>query len=137
MEVDLTGTFSNIPIGFVLVEDIRSYIHVKLDEFSHHGKILDLWIEKVIAKSSQVKLEFKTLVEKRLNTWHDFLNFCHDEKWVRLALSRFHNEFMWLDQTHLITKDLMRAITSLSDFGDIPSLKLAREDAFTAYFSLF
>lgn len=41
-------------------------------------------------------------------------------------MSRFHVEFLWLAQTHLITKELMRAITSLSDFDDIPTSKLAR-----------
>lgn len=41
-------------------------------------------------------------------------------------MSRFHDEFLWLDQTYLITKKLMRVITILSDFGASFVLKLAK-----------
>lgn len=126
MEIDLASTFSNIPVGVVLVADIRAYIHAKLDEFSHHGKLLNLWTNKMMRNNLEVKLEFKTLVEKKLNTWNDFPNFCYENKWIRIAMSQFHDEFLWLDQTYLITKELMRVITGLSDYRAIPIPKLSK-----------
>lgn len=59
METDPTKTFCNIPVGVVLAEDIWSYIHVKLDEFTNHGKMLSLWIDKIMGNNLEVNPEFK------------------------------------------------------------------------------
>lgn len=126
IEIDLVGAFSNIPIRVVLAKDVRSYVHVKMEEFGHHGKMLDLQTEKMINEHNQVNPEFDNLVKKNLNTWNNFPNFYYDEKWVKIAMSKFHDGFIWLDQTHLITKDVMRAIIGLSDSGEILKLKFAK-----------
>lgn len=80
----------------------------------------------MINKHSQVRPEFTTLDEKRLDTWNNFLDFFYEEKWVRIAMSRFYDEFMWWDQIHHITKNVMKAIIGLSDSREIPPPKCTK-----------
>lgn len=46
-----------------------------------------------------------------------------EPKQVQYILRRMHDEFMWLDKPHNITKSAIKAVTCLSSVGEIPALR--------------
>lgn len=86
-EIDITGALSFVSSGVLLVEDIFSYIHCKLEELG------DKFIRNKFKGSSdndQLKAEFLPLKTKGLANVVDFPDYFHD-KWVRYVLIRVHD----------------------------------------------
>lgn len=72
---------------------------------------------EMIGDDFEIKPEFWTLAEMKLNVWNDFPNFYLDEKWVRIEMRRFYDEFVCLEESFQITKNVMNIVTGLNDSG--------------------
>lgn len=73
----------------------------------------DLRHKLIKEKHITYKLEYKYIAKKGLDISKDFLDFCGDHKWVRISLSRIHDDVMYLDKPYKITKDAIRAMIGL------------------------
>lgn len=91
LSVDPLGAFFGTPIGVLAIEDIRTYIHGKIEEVSPH-RLSILWTNELGEDDDIPKPEYKTLSEKTLDVWHKFLNFENQEKYIRMVLSRIHDQ---------------------------------------------
>lgn len=40
-----------------------------------------------------------------------------------MEISRFHNTFLWLDDSHFLTKEVMKRVTRLNDTSILPKEK--------------
>ena len=92
MEDDSEGAFSQTPHGVLHVEDIRAYIHGKLEIIGNTQIIRDL---RDIMEEGEFKSEFAKL--KDLNIFQLFKFYEFDEpKWIKIILSRIHDQFIWM-----------------------------------------
>lgn len=121
VEDDPSGTFSSVANRVLNVEDIRAYIHCNIDELGS-AQMLKLYTQHMIDGMGNLKLEFKLIEEKGFTQFIKFLVFDEPE-WVRYILSRMHDEFMWLDKPHKITKSAIKAVTCLSLVDEVPTLR--------------
>lgn len=46
-------------------------------------------------------------------------------------LSQMHDEFMWLNKPYNIMKNAIRVVTSLCSSGELPSLKVVKNEIVT------
>lgn len=89
----MTGALSSVPSSVLLVEDIHSYIHCKLEELGDKFIRNDL---KGLCVNDQLKLEYLPLKTKGLSNVVDFPDMFHED-WVKYVLSKVHDQFLWLE----------------------------------------
>lgn len=77
-----------------------------------------------------MKLEFKTLEDKKIVQFAKFPIFEEDE-WVRYMLISVHDEFIWLDVPFKITKEAICVVTRLNSIGRLLVLKSVKNDKVT------
>lgn len=78
-------------------------------------------MEKLTRDKFSLNIEYQNLVTKKLDVWKWFPILYH--KWVRMALSRFHDKFVWTEMSNMITKEVIREVTGLCSTKPIPVLK--------------
>lgn len=102
---DSTGAFSKIPDGMMYVEDVRAYIHCILEDLGIKG-IKSLYQSMILGSSGTIKPKYKEIEDLGLFGILYILEF--KDEVIRYILSRFHNEFMWLDRPYMITKEAIK-----------------------------
>ena len=112
---DPVGAFSCIPDNILHVEDICGYIHYKMESIGDADIYKDL--EKICKNDLSLKPEYARL--ERLNLvkkmfYTDFEN----EEWVRIVLSRVHDDLLWLKESFVcIDDDLIHKVTGFPNKG--------------------
>lgn len=107
-EPDDKTTFSLIPDRVLLVEDVKFFTKCQVEELGH-VEIKDTYDElctdgKLDSKYEHIKIKGLT---EALTYPHVF-----KAQWVKLVLSRVHDDFMWLEeQPFKITKEIIHLIT--------------------------
>lgn len=114
------GEFSSVSYDVLHNEDIRAYIHCDVEELGN-ANMLTLY-NKHLANLRNLKSKHKILHDKGLVKFIYFLIF-DEAKWVRYILTRVHDEFIWLDRQHKITKKAIQAVTCLSGTSEVPKLR--------------
>lgn len=94
MENDPAGALSSVSYGVLHVEDVRSYIHYKLEGLGMIAIFNQFWT--LCDKQGVLKDPYRRVVDKG---FHHVLNFLDEfeEDHIRYVLSRIHDQFMWLD----------------------------------------
>jgi hypothetical protein len=102
MEDEPEAAFSQNPHGIFHVEDIRAYIHCKIEIIGNAQIIRDL---RDMMEEGELKHEFTKL--KDLNIFQMFEFYEFDElEWIKIILSIIHDKFIWMgDQSTMIRKD--------------------------------
>lgn len=74
-----------------------------------------------------MKDDFRRVTDKG---FHRALNFIDDfkEEHVRYVMSRIHDQFMWLDRPHKITKEAIHTVSGLWSTGEFPILRSISKD---------
>lgn len=74
-----------------------------------------------------LKEQYKIIADKG---FHYAINFLDDfdNELVRFILSRIHDQFMWLDQPHKITKEAIHAVTIFYSTGEVILLRSMPKD---------
>lgn len=124
-ETDPVGTLSSVPYGVLHMEDVRSYIHCKLEDLGIFA-IFDQ--DRLMCdKEGILKEQFRWVTDKG---FHHALNFLDnfEEEHVRYVLIRIHDHFMWLDKLHNITKEAIHVIIGLWATGEVPILRSIPKD---------
>jgi hypothetical protein len=100
------------------VEDIRAYIHCKLEIIGNAQIIRDL---SDMMDDGELKLEFFKLKDLKKFQMFEFYEF-DEQEWIKIILSRIHDQFIWMgDQPSLINKDLIHTVIGLRREGTIPT----------------
>lgn len=63
---DLDGAFSHILYGVLKTQDVRSYIHVKIEEYNHM-KWNEVWFNELTGEDFNLKLDYEVLIEKNVD----------------------------------------------------------------------
>lgn len=118
MKEDPEGALSQTPHGVLHVEDIRAYIHSKMEIIGNAQIIRDL---SDMMDDGELKPEFAKLKDLKKFQMFEFYDF--DElEWINIILSIIHDQFIWMgDQPSLINKDLIHVIIDLSRERTIPT----------------
>jgi len=80
MEVDLDGAFLEVPYGVMHEEDIRTYIHVALDE-NNDSKLREFNMNHLCGGDCILKEEYKALEKKKFMQYIEFPSFA-ENSWV-------------------------------------------------------
>lgn len=120
IETDPAGALSSVPYGVLHVEDIRSYIHCKLEDLGTFA-IFDQY-RTLCDKQGVIKDQFRRVTNKGFHHAMNFLDEFEGDH-IRYVLSKIHNQFMWLDRAHKITKEDTHAVTGLWATGEVPVLR--------------
>lgn len=107
IEDDPLGAFLHIPYGVLPIEDIREYIYGSMDENSPRN-FRNVWASDLVDENFTLKPRYKAPDDKKLDVCEWFPNFFYDNKWIKMSLSRIHDQFVWNDMLHMITKEVMR-----------------------------
>lgn len=112
--------FSFVPYKVFHNEDIRAYIHCNIKEFGNLD-MSSLYAKHMVDDFENLKSDFKNLESKGFIQFVHFSVFDKPE-WVRYVLSQIHDEFLWLDKSHKITKKAIEAVTYLNATSKVPGL---------------
>lgn len=120
-EINMIDALSSVPSIVLLVEDIRSYIHYKLEELGEKFIRKEF---KGLCVNDQFKVEYLPLKTKGLSNAIDFPDQSHFN-WVRYVLSKVHDQFLWLEAQALIkiTTDVIQRVTRFSAIGEALNLR--------------
>lgn len=129
VDTEPLGAFSSMSYGVLHIEDIREYVHANIKDLGS-VQLFELYSNPIVQEDFTVKLEFKTLVEKKFAQFAKFPIFEEDE-WVHYILSKVHDEFMLIDTPFKITKEAICVVTSLNSFGRLLVLKSMKNDDVT------
>lgn len=55
-----------------------------------------------------------------------------EAKWILYILSHVHDEFIWFDRPHKITKKVIQVVIGLAEIGKVPSLRKVSNDTVIA-----
>lgn len=78
--------------------------------------MIDIWKNELIRDDFLIKPEYANIVAKKLDQWNYFPNFSSTiDKYVKIALIRMHDKFLWNEKPHLITKEVIRVVIRLCD----------------------
>lgn len=99
--------FSKIPKGV-------AYIHCNVEELDSE-EVLKIFKTIIYDENGNVKPEHKVIETLGFVEILDIPEF--PKEVVRIVLSRVHGEFIWLDSICKITKEAIRAVTSLPSIG--------------------
>lgn len=110
---DPTGAFSQVLENVLHVEDIRGYIHCKIESID------DLEIQKDLERMCNNDLSLRPkhrFLERLKLVKHMFYTNFDKNKWTRIILSRVHDDLLWLgDVIICIDNDLIYKVTGLSN----------------------
>jgi hypothetical protein len=67
-----------------------------------------LWLVELTREIYILKLAYNVLKKMKLDIWDKVPNFSFEEKCIIIALSRFHDKFVWIDKSHEITREKNR-----------------------------
>lgn len=126
MEDDPRSAFSFVPYSVLHIEDIRVYIHYPIEELGRNH-ILNLYNNQLSAKSLMLKPKFQGLENKGFAQFIRFSLF-YEVEGIWFIFNRVHNEFIWLDKAHNITKFVIQALIGLCAFRELMSLKAVKND---------
>lgn len=100
---------SGVPNGVLHVEDVRSFCHYKLQDLG--VAVIYEQYRSLCNEQGRLKEQFRSVVDKG---FHHAINFIDnfDDELVRFVLSCIHDQFMWLDRPHKITKEAIYVLTS-------------------------
>lgn len=121
---DLVGSFSHVPGGVVYVEDIRAYIHCHIEDLGT-SDINNMYMNELMGDSSKIKPEYKHIEDLGFTGILDIPKF--EDEIIQYILSKIHGEFIWLDNPYKITKEVIKAITSLSHIGQHLEKKISND----------
>lgn len=118
-ETDPIGALSSVPNGVLHVEDVRSFYHCKQEDLG--VAIIYEQYRSLCNEQDRLKEQFISVVNKG---FHHAINFIEDfyDKLVRFVLRSIHDQFMWLDRPHKITKEAIHVVTSFCSTGEVPLL---------------
>ena len=112
---DPIGAFLQVPKNVLHVEDIRSYIHCKIESIGDTEIHKEL--ERICNNDLSLKPEYVYLEELNL-VKHMFYTDFDNHEWTRINLSRVHDDLLWLgDSLICIDNELIHKGTSLSNEG--------------------
>lgn len=114
---DNVGEFSQIPKGFVFVEDPRMYIHCHIEELGDE-EIKSMYKIIICDDSDNVKLEHKIVETLGFTKILSILDF--SKEFIKIILSRVHGAFFQLESVHKITKEVVKVVTGLPSIGNRP-----------------
>lgn len=123
--MDLHGFILHIPYGVLHIEYFRIYIHYKLEEYNH-SKLGEVWFNELIEDQFELKTEFESLAEKKVNVSKNFPIFFFVDEWVRYTLRIIPDRLIWLDIPHLINKEEIRVVIGLFSTELVLVLKLIK-----------
>lgn len=119
-EYDSTGEFSKIPKGVAFAEDPIIYIHCNIENLGSDD--LKAMFNDVITNGRGIVKPKHKIVEDL--GFSDILNIPEfPDKIIRIVLRRVHGEFMWLDSVFKISKEAIKAVTSLPSTSTRPDKK--------------
>ena len=112
---DPIGAFLQVPKKILHVEDIRSYIHCKIESIGDAEIHKEL--EKMCNNDLSLQLEYANLEPLNLVKYMFYMEF-ENHEWTRIILIRFHDDLLWLGDSQVcIDNDLIHKVTSLSNKG--------------------
>ena len=119
-----------VPKNILHVEDIRSYIHCKIESIGYteiHKELERIYNNDLSLKPKYAYLEQLNLVKHMF--YMDFDNY----EWTRIMLRRVGDDLLWLgDSLICIDNDLIHMVTSLRNEGYNPvNIKNVRKIAKT------
>lgn len=125
IETDPVEALSSVPYDVLHIEDITSYIHCKLEDLGTLAIYNQYW--KLCDKQGLLKDQFRRVADKG---FHHALNFLNDfeEEHVRYVLRKIHDQFIWLDRPHKITKEVIHVVIGLSATGEVHVLRSILKD---------
>lgn len=128
METYIEGAFLRVPYGVMHIKDVWIYIHTNMDEYKYTNMI-EYWVNGITRDDFELKPKYESLKEKKkLDVWNNFPNFCYEDEWVKYVIIQIHDKFMWLDMSHMITKQVIKVVTDLYSKGPIPILKAIKNE---------
>ena len=112
---DPIGAFLQVPKNVLHVEDIRSYIHCKIENI---GDIeIHKELERMCNNELSLKPEYAYLEQLNL-VKHMFYKDFDNHEWKRTILRRVLDDLLWLgDYIICINNDLIHKVTSLRNEG--------------------
>lgn len=111
---DSIRAFSKISKGVVFAKDPRIYIHYNIEKLGSDD-LKNIYKDVITDEQGLIKPEHKILGDLGFVEILNIPKFL--DKIVCLVLSKVHGEFMWLDSVFKITKEAIKAFTSLSSIG--------------------
>ena len=108
LQPDDSRAFSRFPPRVSLVEDERSYIHCKISKLGDLD--LDKAYKELCDDGGKLKEEHKHLEVKGLTNALHFLKVFKIE-WIKIVLSRVHNNALWLNKPKALKKDVIHSVT--------------------------
>lgn len=117
----MIGALSSVASDVLLVEDIHSFIHCKLEELGNKF-IQDEF--KGFCDYGLLKAKHMHLKTKGLLYVVDIHNQFHAD-WIKYVLSRMHDQFLWLEVEApiKITKEVIQRVTGLSATSEALTLR--------------
>lgn len=102
---DPLGAFSKVLKNVLHVEDIRSYIHCKIESIGYVEIHKEL--EWMCKNDLTLKLEYTNLNELNLVKYMFYTKF-NNHEWTRITLRRVHDDILWLGDAYIfIDNDLI------------------------------
>lgn len=122
---DSIDTLLRVLDGIVYMEDVRAYIHYTLEDLGIE-EIKGMYQFVILGSSRTIKLEYQIIEDLGL-TGILYIPKFKDEM-IRYILSKVHHEFIWLDLPHMITKEVIQAVTILLKVGQEPGKKISNTE---------
>ena len=112
---DPIGAFSQVLENVLHVEDIRGYIHCKIESIGDTEIHKEL--EKMCRNDLSLKPKYRYLEQLNLVNHMFYMDFDNHE-YTRIILRRVHDDLLWLgDSIICIDNDLIHKVTGLSKEG--------------------
>lgn len=124
-EIMSYNALSQVSSGVVVKGDLSSYIDCKVGDLGTLHIYTQL--KSLCDKNEKIEAKYARVFEKGFHNAAYFLEDFEDEH-IRIILSRVHKDNMYLERTHMITKEAIRAITGYCSNGEIPVLRRISKD---------
>lgn len=105
--------------------DLSNYIDCKIQDLG--TLYIYTQLKSLRDKSRKIEIKYARFFEKGFHNATYFLQDFEKEH-IRIILSQVHGENMYLERTHTITKEDIRAVTGYSSTAKIPVLRIISKD---------
>lgn len=111
------NALSQVPSGVFVKGDLSSYIDFKIEDLGSLSIYTQL--KSVCDENGKIQTEYIRVFKK---DFHNVAYFLEDfeEEHIRIILSRVHDENMYLERTHTITKEAIQAVTNFYSTSEVP-----------------
>lgn len=124
-EIMSYNALSQVPSGVVVKGDLSSYIDCKIEDLG----TLHIYnrLKSLCDKSGKIETKYARVFEKGFHNAAYFLEDFEEEH-IRIILSGVHGENIYLERTHIITKEAIRVVMVYCSASEIPMLRRISKD---------